>query len=65
VAFQRATIEVAAWAVGEKVVPCGYVDPELQWPATKLEVASPPGDAVVPMPAEVEVPLGLGADGCG
>jgi hypothetical protein len=65
VAFQRATIEVAAWAVGEKVVPCGYVDPELPWPANELEVASPLGDAEVLMPAEVEVPLGLGADGCG
>jgi hypothetical protein len=61
VAFQQATVEVAAWAVGEKVVPWGSADPELLLPATELEVASPPGVVEVPMPAEVEVPLGTGA----
>jgi hypothetical protein len=32
VAFQWETAEVAAWAVGEKVVPQGSADPELSLP---------------------------------
>jgi hypothetical protein len=61
VAFQRATAEVVAWAMGEKVVSRGSADPELLLPAAELEVASPPGVVEVLMPVEVEMPLGSGA----
>jgi hypothetical protein len=60
VAFQWATTKVAAWAMGEKVVPLGSAVFELSLPKAELEVASPAGVAEVPMPAEVEVPLGPG-----